>query len=432
LLLRERVAIKVLFGADTEEMVIRFMAEARAAARVQSEHIARVFDVGQIENGPPYMVLEYLEGRDLATLIEAKGPLPIGEAADYLLEALEGVGQAHALGIIHRDLKPSNLFLAERNDGSSVIKVLDFGIAKNLSTPTLAEQKVTTSSRALLGSPHYMSPEQIRLPKSVDARSDIWSLGVVLHKLLTATVPFDGETLGELFAKILETAPLPVSAHRPDLPRDIVAIVSRCLARDPNERYTSVLEVAEALAPFASPDQRVLVNRMRRSANAPRVAIGPPSAEGPTISVADPTLAVSTAQSWTATHARSDPRFRRWRLPLALGGLGALGALALAGIVAFRVGPTPHSPLATTGATTGDPNAAPITAVALPTPSPVAPQTGPAPVVSANPPTTDPPPVVSVARPAAPSPRHSTKRPSGEPSKTSPRPPSSGDLYDQP
>ena len=261
--LRQRFAIKVLLGdvAQNAEAVQRFMNEASAAASIQSEHVARVTDVSRTESGMAYMVMEYLEGQDLAQLLEARGRLPAGEAVGYVLQAIEGVHQAHVAKIVHRDLKPSNLFLARKADGTQIIKVLDFGISKM--TGLDAQAAALTSTRAMLGSPLYMSPEQLRNSKSVDGRSDVWSLGVILYELLTGQVPYGGDSLGELFACILENDPPSLRSIEPSIPPGLEAAVLQCLRKKREERFGSVVELAQALAPFAN-TQSVLLNNVTR------------------------------------------------------------------------------------------------------------------------------------------------------------------------
>ena len=247
------VAIKVMLAdAANHEAASRFVNEGRAAANIQNEHVVRVSDVDE-ENGYAYMVLELLEGEDLAQVLERERRLPPHVAVGYVLQALDGVRQAHAQGIVHRDLKPSNLFLARRQDGTTVVKVLDFGISKaNSSNPLGASPGALTSTKAMLGSPLYMSPEQLRSSKSVDARADIWAIGVILYELITGKLPFMGENLGELFAQILEVeAPL-LRLHVPDAPHAVEAIVARCLQRRPEHRFQSVAELERELAPFAA------------------------------------------------------------------------------------------------------------------------------------------------------------------------------------
>jgi eukaryotic-like serine/threonine-protein kinase len=252
-LLGVRVAVKCLLTdiATSTEAVTRFVNEAKNAARIQSDNVARVMDVGTLDGGRPYMVIEFLEGDDLSKLLETRGPLSVQEAVDYVLQALEGLAQAHSIGIVHRDLKPANLFLVKRQDKTMQVKVLDFGISK--STNPLGEGSgAMTSTKALLGSPYYMSPEQLRSSKSVDARADIWSVGIILYELLTGTPPFAGDNFGELFAAILEMDAPSLLQKRPDINPQFEHVVMRCLQRKPDNRYSNVGELASALAPFAS------------------------------------------------------------------------------------------------------------------------------------------------------------------------------------
>jgi serine/threonine protein kinase len=253
--LSKAVAIKIML-ADTSnpEAAQRFINEGRAAANIQNEHVVRVDDVDE-EMGYAYMVLELLDGEDLAQVLErdAAKRLQPQVVVGYVLQALRGVAQAHAIGIVHRDLKPSNLFLARRKDGTVVVKVLDFGISKAQGSSALAASpSALTSTKAMLGSPLYMSPEQLRSSKSVDHRADIWAMGVILYELMTGHLPFMGDNLGELFAAILETDPTPIRARSPEVPPGLEEVVMRCLQRKPENRYGSATELADALAPFAS------------------------------------------------------------------------------------------------------------------------------------------------------------------------------------
>mgnify|MGYP001062724726 FL=1 len=188
--LDERVALKFLLpeALANQEAVQRFLREARAAVKIRSEHVARVTDVGTLESGAPYMVMEYLDGVDLARYLESRGPLPVPEAVEYMLQACEALAEAHALGIVHRDLKPANLFRIERVDGTPSIKLLDFGISK-----VIAHQVALTQTSSMLGSPLYMAPEQMTSSKHVDARADVWALGIILFELVTGEPPFQGD-----------------------------------------------------------------------------------------------------------------------------------------------------------------------------------------------------------------------------------------------
>ena len=260
LVLRQRVAVKVLLpDAATSELVVeRFAREAQAAARITSEHVARVMDAGSTATGAPFIVMEYLEGCDLEELLTVEGPLPITEVVDYLLQALEALAHAHAVGLVHRDIKPANLFLACRPDGGNVIKMLDFGISKAMrSRPE--EKKLT--GQAVLGSPVYMSPEQLRNAKDIDARADIWSIGIVAYELLSGKPPFDGDGVGEIFAAILEKDPVPVHAVNWRLPPEISVIIEKCLQRKPEDRWADAAALARALKPFGSGAWNGLIDR---------------------------------------------------------------------------------------------------------------------------------------------------------------------------
>ncbi|HEY1957464.1 MAG TPA: protein kinase [Polyangiaceae bacterium] len=244
--LRQRVAIKVLRPdiCAHPEFVARFEREARAAATLDSPHVAKVLDVDTSADGLTYMVIEFLEGNDLAEELTRRGRFPIQEAVAYLMEACVPIAQAHAVGIIHRDLKPSNLFLAKKGS-ERILKLLDFGISKVL---TDADAKSTSS--LALGTPHYMSPEHVRNASDVDRRSDIWSLGVILYELLTGTEPFQGEPAQIIAAIVTEPVPSP-RASRSDVPPELEAVIIRAMQKNPRDRFPDVRAFARALVPFA-------------------------------------------------------------------------------------------------------------------------------------------------------------------------------------
>jgi serine/threonine-protein kinase len=259
--LDEKVALKFLLpeALGNPEAVSRFVREARAAVKIKSEHVARVSDVGTLESGAPYMVMEYLEGADLSVWLHDRGALPVDQAADFVVQACVAVADAHALGIVHRDLKPANLFCVRRSDGELSIKVLDFGISK-LSDPT-GGMGVTKTS-AVMGSPLYMSPEQMLSSKDVDAQTDIWALGTILFELLAARTVFLAETVTELAIKVASERAPSIRAFRYDVPPALEAVIGKCLEKDKRLRYANVAELAVALMPFAPQRAKASVDRI--------------------------------------------------------------------------------------------------------------------------------------------------------------------------
>jgi len=253
--LNRRYAIKLIAGTVAgPEHRERFLREARAAVQLESRHVARVIDVGTLDEGAPYMVMELLKGRDLAAVIRERGALPIDEAVECILQACEAIGEAHHAGIVHRDIKPANLFLTTGPGGEPCVKVLDFGVSKvSLSEGTEGSGLKLTHDRQLLGSPLYMPPEQLLSSKDVDARADIWSLGVTLYELCTGSTPFVAENFTALTAAVLTKPPIPLSRHRPDAPPSFEAVVLACFGKERDQRFGSVAELAAALAPFAPP-----------------------------------------------------------------------------------------------------------------------------------------------------------------------------------
>ena len=245
--MKRDVALKVLLPSlrAQPEIVARFEREGRSAAQLTSPHVARVLDVDTLVDGTPFIVMELLRGKDLNDLLTERGPLPYREAVGYLIEACEGMVDAHRAGIVHRDLKPNNIFLDEQS-GRRVVKVLDFGISKVLGD----ENQSMTATATAFGTPLYMSPEQVRSTKNVDARADIWSLGVVLYELLTGATPFTAPSAPAIIAAIIADRPVPLAERRPDLPTELARVVMHALAKDPNERFQNVQSFAAALGPF--------------------------------------------------------------------------------------------------------------------------------------------------------------------------------------
>jgi serine/threonine protein kinase len=341
--LGKTVALKFLLpeACENREAVNRFLREGQALARITSAHVARVMDVGTLAGGEPYIVMEYLEGSDLGALIKRRGRLPVSEATAFLLQACEAIAEAHANGIIHRDLKPSNLFLTRAADGSPLVKVLDFGISKavvpeppaNLAahtttaTATTAPAARDTNTGALVGSPLYMSPEQIRNARRVDERTDIWSLGVILFELVTGRPPFEGETVSGTLAAVCADPPKSLRTVGVELPRELEAPILRCLEKAPERRYDSVAALAWALLPFAPEGSRESVERIARVLGTePEPADTSPSAE-PHGSASGRTL-----RTWEGDTMPMSKRSSPKRLVALVGGVAALcslGAFAL-------------------------------------------------------------------------------------------------------
>ncbi|WP_437555034.1 serine/threonine-protein kinase [Sorangium sp. So ce367] len=323
--LDQKVAIKILRqdALANQEAVTRFLREARTAARLSGEHVARVFDVGTTETGVPFMVMEFLTGLDLQQVIDTHGPLSIQDAVDYVLQALEAVAEAHAAGVVHRDIKPSNLFLAEHADGTRHIKVLDFGISKGQGLDSPAEPGLT-STKQVMGSPGYMSPEQMMAPRTVDGRADVWSFGVLLYTLVTGEPPFQGETVAAVMANILHQPVPRLRDKRSDAPATLERIVSRCLERDVSERYANVGKLAQALEPLGSSFAKLSTSRIQS-------AIGAASPAGQTLlnsRAAEDSDRLSGA-SWSHT---SNRRRSRRRLLVAAGVAALLTGAAGAGV----------------------------------------------------------------------------------------------------
>jgi serine/threonine-protein kinase len=255
------VAIKVLLPETvaTPGAVERFTNEAQAARVLTSEHTVRVFDAGTLDGALPYIVMELLEGADVATILGQRGHLPAAEACDMVIEACDALAEAHTRGLVHRDLKPGNLFAARAPDGRTRMKVLDFGLSK---VAAQNRQVALTSTGTILGTPHYMAPEQLRSSKDADARADIWSLGVILYELLTGKEPFDGTSFGMLFSNIVSKEPTPLLSVRPDVPTGLAEIIHRCLKKNRDDRYPKVAELVSALAAFASPAGAAVAKRI--------------------------------------------------------------------------------------------------------------------------------------------------------------------------
>ncbi len=341
LVLEEKVAIKLLLpeAIGNADAMNRFVREARAAVRIRSEHVARVSDVGYLESGAPCIVMEHLQGVDLGGLAQDLPPLPVEQAIDFVLQACEAIADAHALGIVHRDLKPANLFWTQRSDGQACIKVLDFGISKLLTPQAPGDM---TRTNAIIGSPYYMSPEQMQASRNVDVRTDVWSLGVIVFELLAKRPPFLGESISDLAINVATAAPLPLRSLRPDVPEGLERVIATSLEKARDRRYQTIGDFAVALGPFGSPAAMASVERIVGTLRQAGVPTNPP----PALAMSGPTIRdTSTASSWGQTGQSSNRR-------ATIAGITVAGAIALVGgaLLAMRA-MQPRPPVVTADTT---------------------------------------------------------------------------------
>lgn len=399
--LDELVAIKFLHPhfAGQPDQVERFLREGRAAAKIKSEHVAHVRDVGKTDNGAPYMILEHLTGTDLAGLIKNEGRVAIPDAVEYMLQACEALAEAHTSGIVHRDLKPANLFLTQRADGSPCVKLLDFGISKLLDN---TDGHALTQTNGMMGSPLYMAPEQLAAAKSVDKRADIWALGVIMYELLSAERPFLGDTLPQLVLRVATDKPTPLRSYVPDVPDELEQIVMRCLSKPVDDRYQDVGGLAKALEPFAPAEALPSIERIARvlaaattgggrkqrtvrtspqpESSAPIQRLSMAEAAATIATASSPAMAKSLVNTTTGGSVASNPPEQPKKRAVLFLALAAAGALVVA-LVFFLSRKTDLPPVSAAPPIV-QPSAAPT-----PTPSPVAaptPTPTPAPTPSAS------------------------------------------------
>ena len=398
--LNQPVALKLLRPEVLSDHTAleRFAREARAAARLRGEHVCHVTDVGELDTGVPFIVMELLTGNDLATLL-AHRRLPSATIVDYVLQACLGIAEAHSHKIVHRDLKPANLFVTQRPDGSPLVKVLDFGIAK-----ASGEFDVSlTRSQSILGSPGYMSPEQLRSTRDADVRSDIWALGVILYEAIAGRLPFIAESMPEMVLKIAMD-PIPAL---PSTQPGLADVIDRCLAKDAADRFVDVAELAQALVPFGGPRAAETAEAVARVLDVRGRPITPLRRIVKAVATT-----LSSASSVTTGHDRKP----RWSAVIAA---TAVAITAVIVLVTRRTGDAvavdgrPPAPVSA-------PSSAPPPPSPAPAPSPAPPASPPPPVTVP----TSPPPARAVATPAAKPaaktpPTHVTPRP--KPQATKPK-----------
>lgn len=427
LTLETKVAIKFIRDGvlGTREASVRFLREAKAAVQLKNPHVAAVYDVGTLESGEPFMVMEYLEGCDLSDLFKQRGALPPSEACEYVVQACDALGEAHALGIVHRDVKLGNLFLTRGAAGVPLIKVLDFGLSK--ASPFGGGETGVTMSAAVLGSPRFMSPEQLQDPRTVDGRSDIWSLGIILYTLIAGRPAFDADTVGKLFAKVMGEEPPPLASLVPGIDPGLVAIIQRCLVKKPEQRISNVAELANALAPYcvnpghAHATAAKLAAVLASSKVADVAALAPGSTRAYTSN--PPQSNRSTSMDLGGPWAGSTPAAAPAKEGLSRVGLGVVAAIAVVGVAvgAFYI--------SRSGVPTGRAEVVAASGEPTPVPAPQAPPASPTIIVVAG--SAQPmapkasPPVAPAPKPEAtfkPQPAAAAPPPSTKPAAPAPKP----------
>ena len=452
--LDQKVALKFMLpdAMRSPQAMDRFLREAKAAVKLRSEHVCKVLDVGRLESGAPYIVMEFMEGQDFADTIRQAGKLSLPDAVEYVMQALEGLAEAHANGIVHRDLKPGNLFVTHDNEGLPLVKVLDFGISKS------AVAGAATKTGDVMGSPAYMSPEQMASSKNVDARADLWAMGVILYQAVSGELPFEGDTLPALCMSVMSAQPTPIATVCQGVDPGFAMVIMRCLEKTPDARYRDVGELAAALAPFGPPTAAASATRiarvLRRTAAAPAVssagvaptlmstsdALVAPTQHGtgaPAPSASSPALAapgrISTLSA-SAAELSIAPTEGPKRKRVVFAGIGVALAAGLVAVVMSRGGgaqptaPAPSTvPAAQPALAIEPPPAAAVVAPAAVQPAAIPDPTPPPPAVA---PTPEPEPVhaAEVVPPSKPKPRPAHKpvpqiKPSPVVTKPEPTPP---------
>jgi eukaryotic-like serine/threonine-protein kinase len=411
MLRRAPVALKFMSPAvlALQGAVERFVNEGVAASQIDSDHVVKVFDVGRMPSGAPYLVMEYLDGRDLGQLLAMMGGrLDITRTVHFALQILRALQTAHAAGIIHRDMKPSNCFVIDKDGEPDFVKLVDFGISKVRNDDSGRPRANLTQTNSALGTPLYMAPEQARSPKDVDQRADLYSVGAIMYELVTGRTPYTCESgeYTEILFKIFTTEPDPVQMYRPDLPDGLAAVIHRALVRDPNNRYSSASEFAEALVPFADERSAQIIARVRggrgrsilpntpvQSTSQPGVvqggrvptgggvpsrtslvsAGGVPAATYPNANQAIPALRVPTDVGVTSeAGAGAAGKGGRIALVAAFGAIvliGAVGGILVIGRTKPAIHPTHDPPVTSTPATVASVPTGPPSAELTPLPS---------------------------------------------------------------
>jgi serine/threonine-protein kinase len=389
MLRRAPVALKFMSPAvlALQGAVERFVNEGVAASQIDSDHVVKVFDVGRMPSGAPYLVMEFLDGCDLGQLLTAAGGrLDAPRSVHFAIQILRALQTAHGAGIIHRDMKPSNCFVIDKDGEPDFVKLVDFGISKVRSDDQAGRQANLTRTNSALGTPLYMSPEQARSPRDVDHRADLYSVGAILYELLSGRTPYTAESgeYTEILFKIFTTDPEPIKNLRPDIPDGLAQVIHRGLARDPNVRFSSASEMAEALAPYADERSANVIARVRggrgRSLAPPMPISGPPPGVTPPGAGAVAPPMDARANTFPSNDALRAPRVpshmgvshdgpaqaapKPSRAPLVLAVVGILLLCAVGGVVVLKRSsgttvPVTHEPPAMAAKAAGPP---PVTA----------------------------------------------------------------------